>query len=120
MRISVTQSDINKGDKRNAHSCAVARAVRRATKAKEVSITYGVISVGRKEFAMSSQVSNFISDFDAYLNVKPFSFTLPRVKLYKTKKTAIRKTTKKGVTLVTNGTNTTGSNNHSMTLVTVK
>lgn len=116
MRISVTQSDINKGDKRNAHSCAVARAVRRATKAKEVSITYGVISVGRKEFAMSSQVSNFISDFDAYLSVRPFSFALP----YKTKKTSVRKVTKKGVTLVTNGTNTTGSNNNSMTLVTVK
>lgn len=108
MRINVTQSDINKGDKRNAHSCAVARAVRRATKAKEISITYGVISVGRKEFAMSSQVSNFISDFDAYLSVRPFSFALP----YKTKKTSVRKVTKKGIKLVLNTNATICSSNY--------
>jgi len=85
--VQVTQEDINRGQKGKSNTCAVARAVRRVLKVKNVRMCYdGKLNVGKTtKYPYESLVSyiatafkkieTFIERFDEGKIVKPTSFT---------------------------------------------
>ena len=83
MRIQVTQRDIEVGVQGNCFHCPVARAVRRALRAREVWVREIIIvtKAGAKEtYVTPSDALDFIERFDSavleFESPKPFSFTL--------------------------------------------
>jgi len=83
MRIRVTRRDIAEGVQGNSFHCPVARAVRRALRAREVWVCEIIIvtKAGTKEtYVTPLEVLDFIEHFDCAMlefeSVRPFSFTL--------------------------------------------
>ena len=78
LQITVTQEDIDAGIPAS-HSCPIARAVRRQTRLRNVSVMLHInISTGNgrwRSFLMPERAIDFIQSFDGRLPVKPFSFT---------------------------------------------
>ena len=86
MRIRVTRRDIQEGVQGNSFHCPVARAVRRALRAREVWVREIIIvtRAGAKEtYVTPSAALDFIEQFDSavleFESPKPFSFTLEQV-----------------------------------------
>ena len=86
MHIRVTRRDIAEGIQSNSFHCPVARAVRRALRAREVWVREIIIvtRAGAKEtYVTPSAVLDFIERFDStvleFESPKPFSFTLEQV-----------------------------------------
>ena len=86
MRIRVTRRDISEGIQGSSFHCPVARAVRRALRAREVWVREIIIvtRAGAKEtYVTPSAVLDFIERFDSavleFESPKPFSFTLEQV-----------------------------------------
>lgn len=73
VEIDVTQQDIDKGKRRNARRCPVARALRRATGRRNCYVSNDV-SVGDMYCSLPRRFSTFINTFDDYGRdeVKPF------------------------------------------------
>jgi hypothetical protein len=83
MRIRVTRRDIEDGVQGNSFHCAVARAVRRALRAREVWVREIIIVTkpGAKDtYVTPSEALDFIERFDSAMlefeSPKPFTFTL--------------------------------------------
>lgn len=88
MRINVTEEDIEKGSAGSCSECPIALAVKRAFHsgngaAHQVAVENGEISVylfhtciltHRLHAESTPEIDNFISDFDDYKPVQPFSF----------------------------------------------
>jgi len=86
MHIRVTRRDIQEGIQGSSFHCPVARAVRRALRAREVWVREIIIvtKAGTKEtYVRPSAVLDFIEQFDSavleFESPKPFSFTLEQV-----------------------------------------
>lgn len=80
MRIDVLAADIRHGKPRCAYTCAVSRAVKRATGAKVVGVCVKCITLdAERQFPTPAKVVKWLERFDAEGRkaVKPFSFTLP-------------------------------------------
>jgi len=82
MKISVTQEDIDNGKRKECDSCPVALAIMRHFKAKSVWVdVHGIyyyhndVNDCGKE-PMTKEILEFIIDFDAGRNVKPFDIIL--------------------------------------------
>lgn len=79
--ITVTPTDIRKGVQNNPHSCAVARAIARTTKAR-VSVTASAIRLGEAgtlyaiENSTDGELEDWIEAFDNGEPVEPFQFDL--------------------------------------------
>ena len=83
MRRRVTRRDIEDGVQGNSFHCPVARAVRRALRAREVWVREIIIvtRAGTKEtYVTPSEVLDFIEHFDSAMlefeSPRPFSFTV--------------------------------------------
>ncbi len=77
MIIEVTREDINKGIKRNACHCPIARAIARHT-GSQCAIGGDIyLSNSGKSCFIPEIAQIFISRFDAGEPVKPFKFDLP-------------------------------------------
>lgn len=81
MKINVTAKDIRMGIRGNCLKCPIAIALKRAFKAKEVTVTTITFLVDRLKFRIhelddDSNIVSFIEDFDQGVPVKPFSFEL--------------------------------------------
>lgn len=81
MKIEVTQQDISRGQQADANTCAIARAIRRQTGIRNVSVTGISASIGGKHYRLPEPCSTFVSEFDRNKSwVKPFSFTIKGLK----------------------------------------
>ena len=83
MRIRVTRRDIEEGVQGNSFHCPVARAVRRALRAREVWVREIIIVTkhrSREAYLTPPVVSDVIERFDSAMlefeSPRPFSFTL--------------------------------------------
>lgn len=84
MKIEVKQSHIDKGVKVHSCLCPVALAIKDALDAPDNSVSVGTWGINIKlnmfnetiEIDFNSKVSQFISQFDRGVNVKPMSFHL--------------------------------------------
>lgn len=83
MRIRVTRRDIKEGVQGNSFHCPVARAVRRALRAREVWVREIIIVAktgAREAYVTPFAVLDFIEQFDSAIlefeSPGPFSFTL--------------------------------------------
>ena len=74
--INVTALDIRRGKAGNADNCPIARAARRATRNRTLSVGTTVLSYGGREIKLPPRARNFVSAFDTEATVKPFSFKL--------------------------------------------
>lgn len=93
MLIRVTKNDIKLGQRSHASACPVARALRRATGAREIGVDGLNISVGSQDFSSPIEVTEFVQrfDLDGRQGLKPFTFELRELKKKRvkaTKKTA--------------------------------
>lgn len=82
MKINVTKTDIKLGERENGNNCAVARAVKRATKIKKVFVDGFQITVNNTVFDAPNSVTDFVLAYDSHfsfnrVNIKPFTFDLP-------------------------------------------
>ena len=78
MKINVTKRDIERGVKRDAELCPVARAARRIQNGAAVDgedLYYGPRS-RRRVVALPTVAKEFVGRFDAGKKVEPFSFTV--------------------------------------------
>ena len=78
-KVNVTKRDITLGNKRGgprSDTCAIARALRRTFKSKNVSWSYETGMVGRRTiFSLAPIITKlFVIDHDNLEKVKPFSF----------------------------------------------
>ena len=85
MRIRVTRRDITEGVQGNSFHCPVARAVRRALRAREVWVREIIIVTkadAKETFVTPSDALDFIERFDSaeleFESPKPFGFSLER------------------------------------------
>lgn len=69
--IKVTRTDIRKGIKESIHMCPIARAVRRITRAKRVSVLGSSISINGITFIGPDKAYKFVENFDIYGTAKP-------------------------------------------------
>ena len=78
--IKVTKEDIRKGKPGIASSCPIAKALRRATRAREVVVGLSTCKWKKKgvwfSYSVLGEVQNFIGAFDGGWRVKPFSFEM--------------------------------------------
>ena len=79
-KIEVTQRDIKNGIVAKCDQCPIARAVNRATKTRKTTVGKCTVTVrlnGRYYcMRLPDRAQDFIRDFDAHLQVKPFTFSL--------------------------------------------
>lgn len=78
--IKVIQKDIDDGVRTHGNECAVALAVRRAFRTKDVSVGLGSCRVKEKEYTLPKKCEKFIERFDLTGKGKPFSFELGKLK----------------------------------------
>lgn len=78
MRIEVTQEDIENGKPYSAWSCAIAVAIRRATRREIVWVKLGenTIALYRREIPLPHSVKEWAERFDEGRSVEPFTFDL--------------------------------------------
>ena len=83
MHIRVTRRDIEEGIQGNSLHCPVARAVRRALRAREVWVREIIIVAkadGKETYVTPSEVLDFVERFDSavleFESPRPFTFTL--------------------------------------------
>ncbi len=84
MLISVTQDDIDKGEKFSVCGCPTARAIARHlglsnAMSKQIMISRTEIKIGRATYVSRPVVRHFTFDFDVGNPVVPFSFDLEMV-----------------------------------------
>lgn len=86
MKFNITNSDINRGNRRDTSGCAIARSVRRTLKVQgikinkiEVEVTQGMLSIYKKggqypevKVSLPKHASSFVARFDNNEEVKPF------------------------------------------------
>lgn len=78
----VTQEDIDKGVRYCETGCAIARAVKRQLQDEEILVKVSYTSLilnkdgGFRTFRLPQEVSLFVGEFDAALNVTPFDFSM--------------------------------------------
>ncbi len=75
MLVTITQEDIDQGERRNPHYCPMALALRRITGSYHVRVGYWA-SVDEVYYKLSERASNWIFDFDWQNTVKPTAFRL--------------------------------------------
>ncbi len=83
MIVTVTQDDINRGVRQHNERCPIARALRRATGIRDISV--GLQTVSFKSIwaaQLSYRVWEFIWDFDHGRYVRPFSFRIVNPRRY--------------------------------------
>lgn len=82
MKVTVTKKDICNGKKYHSSSCPIARAVRRASGQRILSIGTDCFRVGSsgKDNPLPIVARRFIGKFDGGKRVKPFSFVLSDLK----------------------------------------
>lgn len=84
MRVTITQTDIDKGKIGDCHLCPVARAIRRAVRGrKRVTVGCTTVEIGRwghglNKYWLPKKVTSFIFNFDDKCPVKPFTFNLTK------------------------------------------
>lgn len=78
MKISVTRKDIEKGIKENSKQCAIALAVRRASRSKNVSVGIIAIYINKKHYSLPDEAYDFMCAFDKGKLVKPLTFETKR------------------------------------------
>jgi hypothetical protein len=83
VKINVTANDIRlgnveKGDRSVTH-CAVARALRRRFPKSDIRVGFASLSIGNKHGTFTNLIMRKIMDIMNHLNVKPFSFELPKL-----------------------------------------
>lgn len=79
MKISVTQDDIDKGQRGSACSCPIALATRRAFPWLAISVSpgfgHGWLFIGNKTYRLPGDALTFILEFDSRsVPVAPFEF----------------------------------------------
>lgn len=77
--VEVTERDIKNGIREDATSCAIARAVKRATGRRDVEVCENYIDIPKDDYTLrdvTKTVQSFIKAYDAGEEVKPFSFAL--------------------------------------------
>jgi len=81
--VSVTENDILSGRAQHCSDCPVARAIARKVKSDlPVRVSYGHFSLTtyndptRIMHHLPIEVTNWIKEYDAFLHVEPFSFSL--------------------------------------------
>lgn len=92
MKITVTRNDIRNGVVSDGGQCPVARAIRRVTHARAITVGDTTITVRGEAFSAPKSVTRFVHRFDdmGTKSVKPFSFSLPLpVTKRSTKKTLV-------------------------------
>jgi len=81
IKIRVSAKDIKNGERDNCSNCPVALAVRRVFDADETIEVDGeeilIMSSPYCDISLPPIVRKFVSDFDAGMKVKPFTFYLP-------------------------------------------
>lgn len=79
MIITVTQTDIDRGQRHSGTTCPIARAIRRAARRWRWPVSVGPTTVDlgpRQEVALPWRAINFVNNFDGLAPVKPFRFKL--------------------------------------------
>jgi hypothetical protein len=75
--IEVTERDVKVGVQRDPFACPIARALKRAFRATEVSVGTSIADVDeRRGLQLPKRAQNFIERFDEGKTMKPFSFRL--------------------------------------------
>ena len=75
MLVTITQEDIDQGERRNSHYCPIALALRRITGSYRVRVGYWA-SVDEVYYKLSERASNWIVNFDEQRAVGPTVFRL--------------------------------------------
>ena len=73
MLVTITQEDIDQGDKYNPRWCPVARALKRTTGDRDVSVGY-MVDIGGTIYRLSNRMSDWIYRFDQGGTVRPITF----------------------------------------------
>lgn len=76
MWIKVTKLDIKRGVPRSTEYCPIARAARRATGRRNISVGKGSCTLGKQGYDMPGNAASFIARFDGGFAVKPISFQI--------------------------------------------
>lgn len=76
MRIKITQDHIDKGLKRDCHSCPIAWAITEVRHQSYVQVGTNDVRIDAQVYQLPAKVSRFISNFDDGQPVKPFAFNL--------------------------------------------
>jgi hypothetical protein len=86
--VQVTQFDIDNGERTMHCDCPVALAARRALAVPRVSVAGDLLAyldegsvadVDHEHYSLTTEVLDWIVDFDLKRPVKPFSFTITRI-----------------------------------------
>ena len=75
-KINVTARDIKYGKPRNSYFCPVARAIKRRIHDSNVQVTPEWCHIDYKKIYFPDEVNVFITAFDNYQKVEPFSFEI--------------------------------------------
>jgi hypothetical protein len=76
VKITVTQEDIDRGQRKSMTKCPVARAVQAATGAEHVSVARSTIVVDFWSGVRPDVVAEFIKRYDYGFDVQPFEFDM--------------------------------------------
>jgi hypothetical protein len=81
MIVTITKKDLMNGKQGNATQCMTARAIRRATGIRKVTVSSTHANVAGTTFDLPKKVRKAIDLFDNGKVVKPFTFRMPRPKI---------------------------------------
>ena len=76
--IRVTQNDIDCGHKLDAGDCPIARALFRKFKDPRLSVGTTIMTLHNHVYELPQVATDFVTRYDSYLTVKPFTFTIGR------------------------------------------
>ena len=77
MKISVTQEDIEQGQRENCNYCPVALAIKRVVKPWDMAVGTSTCGINAHSYTLPTVAMMFIDSFDKGLPVQPFEFELP-------------------------------------------
>ena len=76
LTVNVTKQDIKAGIRCNIGRCPIARAVRRASRRRDVAVSGRDVEIRRQAFRLPVLARNFVLNFDNGDRVAPITFTL--------------------------------------------
>ncbi len=77
INIHVTQEDIDNGEQKNIHGCAIARALKSAFKTEDVIVSSSLIRIDDKSYPTPLIAKDFVCKFDTdKFLVSPITFVL--------------------------------------------
>jgi len=79
LKVEVTAEDIKEGKRKSCTSCPIALAFRRALGHDEVKVGEIYTKIGKREYRTPKVAFQFITLFDKYQKVEPFTFYMQLV-----------------------------------------